>query len=153
MRTLALVVLVIAVGCSGDDGSAAASSTALMVTNGFRQMDGKPPLAESSALITFASAGAADDFASTPHHHFTTTNGGGIAFAENECPHWSLAHEGAGDMDTLVTACITAFYNEGPGSDYAKHGHYINMMGNYQTMGLGIHLSGDDATLVEDFGN
>jgi hypothetical protein len=53
----------------------------------------------------------------------------------------------------VVGSCIAAFYAEGPGTDYATHGHYINMMGNYATLGCGIYYSGGKITIVQDYGN
>jgi len=40
----------------------------------------------------------------------------------------------------------------GPGSDYNTHGHYINMMGPYATLGCGIYTSGTTVTVVQDYG-
>lgn len=142
--------------CGSDSGGAASADAAQMgrdATNGYRQQNGKAPLADSASLRAYAATGAQVDFGGNPHQHFGDTNGGGIAFAENECPHWSLQHEGGGDLGTLVVACIAAFYAEGPGTDYATHGHYINMMGDYATVGIGIYQQGDDVTVTEDFGN
>ena len=51
-----------------------------------------------------------------------------------------------------VVACVAAFYSEGPGSDYATHGHYINMMGDYGSLGCGIYQEGDKLTIVQDYG-
>ena len=57
-----------------------------------------------------------------------------------------------GDMTMLVDMCIQAFYAEGPGSDYSTHGHYINMMGPYGTLGCGIYQQGTGVTIVQDYG-
>ena len=51
--------------------------------------------------------------------------------------------------------CIQAFYDEGPGSDYSTHGHYINMMNpDYSTLGCGIYVdsASGDWTLTQDYG-
>jgi hypothetical protein len=53
----------------------------------------------------------------------------------------------------VVTSCVAAFYAEGPGSDYATHGHYINMMGPYATLGCGYYQQGTGITIVQDYGN
>ena len=85
--------------------------------------------------------------------HFSMTSGGGIAFAENECPvqgNWMLPP--GGDMKALVAQCIAAFYAEGPGTDFNTHGHYINMMGDYGTLGCGIYQMGTGVTIVQDYG-
>jgi hypothetical protein len=100
----------------------------------------------SAQLEAYANAGAEHDHGSSPHDHFSSTNGGGIAFAENECPHWDLSF-GGGDMLGLMAACIDAFYDEGPGG-----GHYDNMMGDYGSLGCGVYQEGSDVTIVQDFG-
>jgi len=94
------------------------------------------------------------DFSSQPHNHFSSTSGGGISDAENECPvqgNWML--QPGGSMKDLVGMCVAAFYAEGPGSDYNTHGHYINMMGPYATLGCGIYQMGTGVTIVQDYGN
>jgi len=57
-------------------------------------------------------------------------------------------------MKEVVGNCVAAFYAEGPGADYSTHGHYINMMGNYATLGCGIYSADNgDVTIVQDYGN
>ena len=135
-------------------GNQTAKQFCVSETNRYRAMNGKPALAESAQLETYADTGAMVDYnANSPHMHFSSTNGGGIAFAENECPGHSGWHlPPGGDMNMLVGQCILAFYSEGPGTDYATHGHYINMMGNYGKLGCGIYQSGTDVTIVQDYG-
>lgn len=152
------VVLVVIVGCGGDDdggGGNSAKQFCVSETNRYRMMDGKSAIAEAANLEAFADTGAQVDYDNnSPHMHFSSTSGGGIAFAENECPGhsgWHLAP--GGDMNMLVGQCVAAFYAEGPGSDYQTHGHYINMMGPYATLGCGIYQSGTDVTIVQDYGN
>jgi hypothetical protein len=151
-----VVALAGLVGCADDGGSAqsgqyaAAKSAGVTETNRLRAMNGKPPVAESAMLVDFADEGAAIDFSGSPHQHFSQTSGGSIAFAENECPHWPFA--AGGDMEQTVKSCIAAFYSEGPGDDYATHGHYINMMGDYGTLGMGIYVSGGEVTIIQDYG-
>jgi len=140
---------------SGSGGSVSAKQFCVSETNRYRAMNGKATVAENTGLETYADAGAKTDYdANSPHSHFSSTSGGGIAFAENECPGhsgWTLSP--GGDMNALVGNCIAAFYSEGPGSDYATHGHYINMMGAYATLGCGIYQSGTDVTIIQDYGN
>jgi len=147
MRILGLLVIVGA--CGGDDGGGDSSAHAFCVeeTNRYRAMHGRPAVLRSAALEAYANEGAREDFDASPHAHFIRTNGGGIAFAENECPHWGLQAQGGGDLHALVAACIEAFYAEGPGG-----GHYDNMMGNYGALGCGIHEAGGSVTIVQDFG-
>jgi uncharacterized protein YkwD len=177
-----LFVLMLAIGCGGGSGSAmvdgggggggggsgsggggggSGSNTALVEcvtqTNAYRAMNGKSALTESSQLETYAATGAMFDYENMmAHDHFTMTSGGGIAFAENECPGfdgWNIANAG-GNMLSLMDMCLQAFYDEGPGSDYSTHGHYINMMGDYGTLGCGIYedSSSGDVTIVQDYG-
>jgi hypothetical protein len=48
---------------------------------------------------------------------------------------------------------VKAFFDEGPGSDYSAHGHYINMTGDYGTLGCGIFQASNGAvTIVQDYG-
>jgi hypothetical protein len=148
MRFLWLVLLVPA--CGGDDGApggTTAHSFCVEETNRLRSGKGKAAVMHSAQLEDYANTGAMVDFNGSPHQHFSSTQGGGIAFAENECPKWSLQGQGGGDMVMLVGACIAAFYSEGPGG-----GHYENMMGNYGTLGCGIYENGGRVTIIQDFG-
>jgi hypothetical protein len=161
MKHLAWLIVLAACGGGADTGvdaapgGTSAKQFCVSETNRYRAMNGKPAVTESSPLETYADAGAMVDYnANSPHMHFTSTNGGGIAFAENECPGhsgWNLPP--GGDMNALVGQCILAFYMEGPGTDYATHGHYINMMGPYAKLGCGIFQSGTDVTIIQDYGN
>jgi len=42
-------------------------------------------------------------------------------FAQNECPGWP------GAPADMITGCLELMWAEGPGDDFNKHGHYINM--------------------------
>jgi hypothetical protein len=140
-------------GGSGSGGDLTAKQFCVSETNRYRAMNGKPALAESAQLEAYADTGAMHDFTTSPHDHFSTTSGGGLAFAENECPqqgNWRYS-EGE-DLDMVVGNCIAAFYAEGPGSDYNTHGHYINMMGDYGSLGCGIYYADGKITIVQDYG-
>ena len=115
-------------------------------TNRYRAMEGRPPVARSAELDVYAGDGAEYDHTRNPHDHFRSDSGGGIAWAENECPHWGLGF-GGGTVEGLVDACVQAFYDEGPGG-----GHYENMMGDYATLGCGVYVDGD-YTIVQDYGH
>lgn len=139
-----------AAACGGDDGggSDAAHQICVTETNRLRTMNGKPEVARSPELETYADTGAMVDFGSQPHNHFSSTSGGGISFAENECPqqgNWQLA--AGGDMSALVVQCIAAFYSEGPGG-----GHYDNMMSSNTKLGCGIYQVDTRVTIVQDYG-
>lgn len=150
MRLAGFLLLVSA--CSGDDGGGTPGDTSAHAfcveeTNRYRTMHGRPAVTRSQQLEDYANTGAMVDFNGAPHDHFRQTSGGGIAFAENECPKWSLQQQGGGDMNMLVAACIAAFMSEGPGG-----GHYENMLGNHATLGCGIYESGGRVTIIQDFG-
>ncbi|MEO6774282.1 MAG: CAP domain-containing protein [Kofleriaceae bacterium] len=141
---------------SGSGGNLTAKQFCVAETNRYRAMNGKPAVTEAANLEAYADTGAMTDYtANSPHSHFSATSGGGIAFAENECPGHSGWHlSPGGDLNALVGMCIAAFYAEGPGSDYSTHGHYINMMGAYATLGCGIFTAGNnDVTIIQDYGN
>lgn len=151
------LALVLLLGCSGsvdggnpDSGSnpdASSHTFCVQETNRYRTGGGKPAVTQSAELETYGNTGAMVDFGSSPHNHFSSTNGGGIAFGENECPHWDLSF-GGGDEKMLIAACIQAFFSEGPGG-----GHYDNMMNaQYKTLGCGIFKSGTEYTILQDFG-
>jgi hypothetical protein len=40
--------------------------------------------------------------------------------AQNECPDWP-------NKGSIGIGCMQQMWNEGPGKDYARHGHYLNM--------------------------
>jgi hypothetical protein len=150
MRTWLVVVTVAAAcggGVDGDIGGDDAHEFCVTETNRHRTAEGRPEVTRSEELEDFADTGAMVDHGGSPHDHFRNTGGGGIAFAENECPHWNLEQQGGGDMNQLVKECIDAFVSEGPGG-----GHYDNLMGNYGSLGCGIFQSGSSVTIVQDFG-
>lgn len=41
--------------------------------------------------------------------------------AQNECPGWP------GKPEEMIGNCLQMMWDEGPGEDFQKHGHYINM--------------------------
>ena len=47
-------------------------------------------------------------------------------FAQNECPGWS-GTKMLTIADNIVTGCLQSMWDEGPGTPYSAHGHYINM--------------------------
>ena len=59
-----------------------------------------------------------DSVSGTAHSAFGTCG----ELAQDECPGW-------GSVDSIAGAkgCLDAMWAEGPGADFSKHGHYINM--------------------------
>jgi len=130
-------------GGGGGGGSSSVLAFCVEETNMYRATLGKPPVARSAELEAFANEGASYDFSHSPHSHFGM--GGGIAFGENECPHWDVSF-GGGDMRGLMAACIKAFWDEGPGG-----GHYEIMTGGYGNLGCGLYQEGSEVTIIQDY--
>ena len=61
----------------------------------------------------------ADSQANVAHSAFGTCS----ESAQDECPGWPSVASIAGGS----TSCLDQMWAEGPGTDYSKHGHYINM--------------------------
>lgn len=63
-------------------------------------------------------------------------------WAQNECPGWG------GGWEQVNRGCLQMMWNEGPGEDFMKHGHYINMSNqNYTEVACG----GADGWYVQNF--
>jgi hypothetical protein len=55
--------------------------------------------------------------------------------AENECPGWQSAQ-------STVDGCSQQMFNEGPGTPYSAHGHYINMTNtSYHSAACGYYTT------------
>jgi uncharacterized protein YkwD len=55
--------------------------------------------------------------------------------AQNECPDWP-------DKDAIATGCMEQMWNEGPGKNFAKHGHYLNMTNpQYTKVAIGFYTT------------
>ena len=117
-------------------------------TNRYRAQVGHPPVSRSQAIEAYAAEGAeSDHHAQSPHAHFIATSGGGVAYAENACPGW-LGWYVQGDIQSTLSACLAAFFSEGPGG-----GHYENMIGPYTTVGCGWYVDAQGSiTIIQDFG-
>jgi len=68
-------------------------------------------------------------------------------WAQNECPGWP------GPAATMIPQCLQAMWNEGPGQDFATHGHYINMTNpNYTKVACGFFTTTSGAVwAAQDF--
>ena len=80
------------------------------------------------------------------HAEYDSTNGAHAGFrddiceprgwAQNECPRW-------GSEADIVDGCLQMMWDEGPGDDFNKHGHYINMSSiNYTKVACGVYITG-----------
>jgi hypothetical protein len=67
--------------------------------------------------------------------------------AQNECPNWP------GPAETLIKGCLKMMWDEGPGEDFATHGHYINMSSTkYKAVACGFYqMPGGKFWAVQDF--
>ena len=115
--------------------------------NRYRGRAKKPALVRSAELEEFAAAGAkADGAARQAHRHFSR-----VAYphpyremGENEIPWWPLAQYGG--VAEVIRAGLAGMWGEGPGG-----GHYENLVGKFTYVGCGIHVAGDEITVVMDF--
>ena len=57
-----------------------------------------------------------DQSESAAHGNFGQCN----ESAQNTCPNWP-------STDNVVSGCLQAMWDEGPGEPFSEHGHYINM--------------------------
>jgi hypothetical protein len=58
--------------------------------------------------------------------------------AQDECPGWP------GPPASMIGGCLMQMWAEGPGSDFSKHGHFINMSStDYTKVACGYHVLDD----------
>lgn len=131
-----------AIGPSADSGATtpsdpveAARQLCVDTINAYRATLGLPAYARwTDDESCVDGQAAADGAANTAHSAFGTCN----EFAQNECPGWP------GPPSTLMTGCLQMMWNEGPGSDFEAHGHYINMSStSYSMVACGFHQMAD----------
>ncbi|WP_437675076.1 hypothetical protein [Sorangium sp. So ce131] len=67
--------------------------------------------------------------------------------AQNECPGWG------GPAESMIVPCLQLMWDEGPGEDFEKHGHYINMSStSYTEVACGFHTFADGSVwAVQNF--
>ena len=144
MRSLFVVSLVL-VACSsnstqgtpdsGGGGDGTAEQLCVDTINSYRAQLGLAPYQRWNAEETCADGQAQSDSQSgTAHGAFgqCTEN------AQNECPGWP------GPPDQMITSCLAMMWGEGPGSDFSKHGHYINMSStSYTQVACGFYVTSD----------
>ena len=100
------------------DPYASARVTCVDEINKYRATEGKPPYAGwSSANSCVDGEAKADSISGVAHSAFGKCG----EFAQNECPGWP------GPPDSLMIGCLKMMWDEGPGTPFSAHGHYINM--------------------------
>jgi hypothetical protein len=122
-------------GSTSSGGSSDAAQICVDTINQLRDTQGLPPYARWTDGEDCASQEAESDSKSgTPHGAFGMCG----EFAQNECPGWPSPKEQS------IVGCLMQMWAEGPGSDFATHGHYINMTSTSYTMvACGFYELGD----------
>jgi hypothetical protein len=112
--------------------------------NAFRATKGLAALARRTDKEACADAEAKKDFLSNiPHGAFGQCQESG----QCECPNW-----GGATNQTIVNGCMQQMWNEGPGSDFSKHGHYT-IMSNPSAKGVacGIYRSNGNVWALQNY--
>lgn len=101
-----------------------------------------PPLARwSEAESCSDSQSSADQNGGGPHGNFGMCGEN----AQNTCPNW-------GSEQQIITGCLQAMWDEGPGEPFSAHGHYINMSStNYSRVACGFSSSGAGVWANQNF--
>ena len=94
--------------------------------NSYRARLQLQPLARwTDGESTAAAQALADARSRVPHGAIIafehTPAGAAASISQNECPGYP------GPATQVVTSCTAQMWAEGPGSDYQKHGHYLNL--------------------------
>ena len=86
---------------------------------------------------------AADGASGEPHGAFGMCG----ESAQNECPGWPSPAESS------LPGCLEQMWAEGPGEDFLKHGHYLNMSSEqYSEVACGFaDAGGGDMWMVQNF--
>jgi len=114
-------------------------------TNRYRARVGRPALARSAALESYAATAARNDgTAHVAHQYFKRTGGSGVASAENQMPWWPLGSSDS--VGSEIQSALALMWAEGRGG-----GHYENMRGPYTQVGCGIFINGNEITVVQAF--
>ena len=66
-------------------------------------------------------------------------------FGQNECPGWDSPEQ-------CVEGCLQMMWDEGPGTFFGGHGHYINMTNaDYSRVACGVHDGNNGTWSVQNF--
>jgi hypothetical protein len=137
-------------GGSGDTGpsgttSQSASELCVSLINKHRAtVSGLTPYERWTDAEVCASEEAKSDAASGVAHGAFPQCG---ESAQNECPGW------AGKPEEIIGGCLDMMWAEGPGEDFATHGHYINMSSKeYTKVACGFFiLDNGDVWAIQNF--
>jgi hypothetical protein len=114
----------------GVDADEAATQLCVDTINMYRATLGLPALARWTEAEDCADAECLSDGMTGMAHGAFGMCG---ESAQNECPGWP------GEPASMITGCLELMWNEGPGEDFQKHGHYINMSNpNYSRVACGF---------------
>jgi hypothetical protein len=131
-------------GGDGSGGGAGAAQLCVDTINMYRATLNLAPYARWTDQEACADGQAASDsMTMKAHGAFGMCTEG----AQNECPNWS------GPPEMLLKGCLASMWAEGPGTDFSKHGHYINMSSTkYTKVACGFHqTSTGKYWAVQDF--
>jgi len=71
--------------------------------------------------------------------------------AQNTCPGWN-ADSTFANQKSVMLSCLQSMWEEGPGTPYSSHGHYINMSNpDYQRMTCGFSLKNGRLWINQNF--
>ena len=126
-------------------GTAAVDSNQSFCTaeiNRYRAIAGLPALGRGADLESFATQAIEFDARlGVPHQYFKQTNGGGVSRAENQLLLWK-----GYAVNEVIRQGLATMWAEGPTGS-----HYQILTGNYQNVGCGIFLSGNEVSVSQDF--
>jgi len=114
-------------------GNNSAAQLCVDKINEYRATLGLPPYARwTDAEMCSDGEAQSDSISMTAHGAFGTCS----EWAQNECPGWG------GTPDSIIGPCLDMMWAEGPGADFSKHGHYINMSSmNYTQVACGFWVT------------
>ncbi|WP_433929918.1 CAP domain-containing protein [Sorangium cellulosum] len=131
-------------GAGGSDGATSAAQLCVDTINQHRATLGLPPLGRWTEAESCSDEECeSDGNTGTAHGAF----GACKERAQNECPGWP------GPPQSMITSCLQVMWDEGPGEDFEKHGHYINMSNpDFTEVACGFHTFPDGSVwAVQNF--
>ncbi|WP_437956571.1 CAP domain-containing protein [Sorangium sp. So ce119] len=133
-----------AAGTGGSDGATSAAQLCVDTINQHRATLGLPPLGRWTEAESCSDEECeSDGNTGTAHGAF----GACKERAQNECPGWP------GPPESMIASCLQLMWDEGPGEDFEKHGHYINMSNpEFTEVACGFHTFPDGSVwAVQNF--